>query len=35
MKELNDELKKEVNILIEKIEEDDDVQTVFHNMNLS
>ena len=33
MKELNDELKKEVNILIEKIEEDDDVQTVFHNMN--
>ena len=35
MKELNDELKKEVNILIEKIEEDDDVQTVFHNMNLN
>ena len=35
MKELNNELKKEVNILIEKIEEDDDVQTVFHNMNLS
>ena len=35
MKELNEELKKEVNILIEKIEEDDDVQTVFHNMNLS
>ena len=33
MKELNDELKKEVNILIEKIEEDDDVQNVFHNMN--
>ena len=25
--------KKEVNILIEKIEEDDDVQNVFHNMN--
>ncbi|MDA8937836.1 YebC/PmpR family DNA-binding transcriptional regulator [Flavobacteriaceae bacterium] len=35
MKELNEELKKEVNILIEKIEEDDDVQTVFHNMNLN
>ena len=25
--------KEEVNILIEKIEEDDDVQNVFHNMN--
>ena len=35
MKELNEELKEEVNILIEKIEEDDDVQTVFHNMNLN
>ena len=35
MKELNEELKKEVNLLIEKIEEDDDVQTVFHNMNLN
>ena len=35
MKELNEELKKEVNILIEKIEEDEDVQTVFHNMNLN
>tara|TARA_B100000780_G_scaffold38186_1_gene23778 strand:+ start:569 stop:1276 length:708 start_codon:yes stop_codon:yes gene_type:complete len=33
MKELNDEKKEEVNILIEKIEEDDDVQNVFHNMN--
>ena len=33
MKELSKEKKEEVNILIEKIEEDDDVQTVFHNMN--
>ena len=33
MKELNEEKKEEVNILIEKIEEDDDVQNVFHNMN--
>ena len=33
MKELNDDKKEEVNILIEKIEEDDDVQNVFHNMN--
>jgi len=33
MKELSEEKKEEVNILIEKIEEDDDVQTVFHNMN--
>ena len=33
MKELNDVKKEEVNILIEKIEEDDDVQNVFHNMN--
>ena len=32
-KVLDDEKKKEVNILIEKIEEDDDVQNVFHNMN--
>ena len=31
-KELDDEKKEEVNILIEKIEEDDDVQNVFHNM---
>lgn len=33
MKELSEEKKEEVNILIEKIEEDDDVQNVFHNMN--
>jgi len=33
MKELSEEKKEEVNILIEKIEEDDDVQTVFHNKN--
>ena len=33
MKELSEEKKEEVNILIEKIEEDDDVQIVFHNMN--
>tara|TARA_B100000767_G_scaffold1508_1_gene1533 strand:+ start:1984 stop:2691 length:708 start_codon:yes stop_codon:yes gene_type:complete len=33
MKELNDEKKEEVNILIEMIEDDDDVQNVFHNMN--
>ena len=32
-KVLDDEKKKEVNLLIEKIEEDDDVQNVFHNMN--
>jgi len=31
-KELDDDKKEEVNILIEKIEEDDDVQNVFHNM---
>ena len=31
-KELDDERKEEVNILLEKIEEDDDVQNVFHNM---
>ena len=31
-KVLGDEKKKEVNLLIEKIEEDDDVQNVFHNM---
>ncbi len=31
-KELDDEKKEEVNILLEKIEEDDDVQNVFHNM---
>jgi YebC/PmpR family DNA-binding regulatory protein len=33
MKELSEEKKEEVNILIEKIEEDDEGQTVFHNMN--
>ena len=33
MKELSEEKKEEVNILIEKIEEDDDVQNVFHNLN--
>ena len=32
-KVLGDEKKELVNILIEKIEEDDDVQNVFHNMN--
>ena len=32
-KNLDDEKKEEVNILIENIEEDDDVQNVFHNMN--
>ena len=32
-KVLGDEKKKEVNLLIEKIEEDDDVQNVFHNMD--
>tara|TARA_B100001059_G_C17776307_1_gene551467 strand:+ start:575 stop:1279 length:705 start_codon:yes stop_codon:yes gene_type:complete len=32
LKVLDDEKKKEVNLLIEKIEEDDDVQSVFHNM---
>ena len=31
-KELDDEKKEEVNILLEKIEDDDDVQNVFHNM---
>jgi len=31
-KELDDDKKEEVNILLEKIEEDDDVQNVFHNM---
>ena len=31
-KELDDVKKEEVNILLEKIEEDDDVQNVFHNM---
>ena len=31
-KELNDEQKKEVNELIEAMEEDDDVQNVYHNM---
>ena len=33
MKGLSDNKKEEVNILIEKIEEDDDIQNVFHNMN--
>ena len=33
MKELSEEKKEEFNILSEKIEEDDDVQNVFHNMN--
>ena len=32
LKVLNEDKKEEVNILIEKIEEDDDVQNVFHNM---
>jgi YebC/PmpR family DNA-binding regulatory protein len=32
-KTLSEEKKDKVNILIEKIEEDDDVQNVFHNMN--
>ena len=32
-KNLDDEKKEEVNKLIENIEEDDDVQNVFHNMN--
>ncbi len=32
-KNLDDEKKDEVNTLIENIEEDDDVQNVFHNMN--
>ena len=32
-KNLDDEKKEEVNILIENIEKDDDVQNVFHNMN--
>ncbi len=31
-KDLDDKKKEEVNILIEKIEDDDDVQNVFHNM---
>ncbi|MBL6649316.1 MAG: YebC/PmpR family DNA-binding transcriptional regulator [Flavobacteriaceae bacterium] len=31
-KELDDKKKEEVNILIEKIEDDDDVQNVFHNL---
>jgi transcriptional/translational regulatory protein YebC/TACO1 len=31
-KELSDEQAKEVRELIDKIEEDDDVQSVFHNM---
>ena len=32
LKVLNEDKKEEVNILIEKIEEDNDVQNVFHNM---
>ena len=31
-KELSDEQKKEVSELIEVLEEDDDVQSVYHNM---
>ena len=29
--ELNEEQKEEINALIEKLEEDEDVQNVFHN----
>ena len=32
-KTLSEEKKDKVNVLIEKIEDDDDVQNVFHNMN--
>jgi YebC/PmpR family DNA-binding regulatory protein len=32
LKKLNDKQKEEVELLIERIEEDDDVQNVFHNM---
>ena len=32
-KTLSEEKKDKVNVLIEKIEEDDDIQNVFHNMN--
>jgi len=32
LKKLNDKQKEELELLIEKIEEDDDVQNVFHNM---
>ena len=32
LKELNDEQKEDVNKLLEKIENDDDVQNVYHNM---
>jgi transcriptional/translational regulatory protein YebC/TACO1 len=32
LKGLNDKQKEEVELLIERIEEDDDVQNVFHNM---
>ena len=35
MKELSEEKKEEVNILIEKIEEDDDVMNVYHNLDLT
>jgi transcriptional/translational regulatory protein YebC/TACO1 len=34
-KKLNEESRKEVESLIEKIEEDDDVQSVFHSLDLS
>ena len=33
-KELNDEQKKEMNELIEALEDDDDVQSVYHNMQV-
>ena len=33
LKKLNDKQKEELELLIEKIEEDDDVQNVFHNMD--
>ncbi len=33
-KELNDEQKKEMNELIEALEDDDDVQSVYHNMQM-
>jgi transcriptional/translational regulatory protein YebC/TACO1 len=32
MKELNEEQKAQVNKLLDKIEDDEDVQNVFHNM---
>ena len=33
--ELNEEQQKEVHALIERLEDDDDVQNVFHNMKES